>query len=145
MKDCPEWKPGINNWPDPLPFNNFDVKPIPVNILPNWLSDFAINLAEFTQTPIDMSIMLIISALGTALANKGVVQIRKGYTEPLNIWTCTVLPAGNRKSPVFKKIMKPILDYEERKREEIEPERRHALKEKVNTGRPVKTKRKNSW
>ncbi|ACL69108.1 DUF3987 domain-containing protein [Halothermothrix orenii] len=142
VKDCPEWKPGINNWPDPLPFNNFDVKPIPVNILPNWLSDFAINLAEFTQTPIDMSIMLIISALGTALANKGVVQIRKGYTEPLNIWTCTVLPAGNRKSPVFKKIMKPILDYEERKREEIEPERRHALKEKSILEDQLKQKEK---
>jgi hypothetical protein len=86
--------------------------------------------------------MLIISALGTALANKGVVQIRKGYTEPLNIWTCTVLPAGNRKSPVFKKVMQPILDYEERKREEIEPERRHALKEKSILEEQLKQKEK---
>ena len=145
IKDCQEWEPENNNnddWPVPLPFNSYDVKPLPADIFPNWLSDFAVNIAEFTQSPVDMSIMLVLSALGTALANKAVIQVKRGYTEPLNIWTCTVLPAGNRKSPVFKKVMQPILDFEERKREEIEPERRHALKEKSILEDQLKQKEK---
>ncbi len=127
---------------DPINFTNYNIEQLDPDILPEWLKDFAVNVSEFTQSPVDMSIMLIIAALGTALANKAVIQIKKGYTEPLNIWTCTVLPAANRKSPVFKRVMKPILQYEELKREEKEPEKRHALKEKSILENRLKKKEK---
>jgi len=110
------------NWPDPVPFNNYDSKEIPAEILPDWQEDFAKNLADFTQTPIDMSVLLILSTTATALSNKAVIEVKNGYQEPLNIWTCTVLPPASRKSAVFKKVTQPIIDYEIAQEEKQGPE-----------------------
>ncbi|MCK8823993.1 DUF3987 domain-containing protein [Fuchsiella alkaliacetigena] len=117
-------------WPDPLPFTNYKVEELAPAVLPEWLRDFVESVAEFTQTPVSMAIMLVLSALGTALANKGEVEIKRGYTEPLNIWTCSVLPTGSRKSPVFSKVTEPIEEYEKRKTEEIAPEKESAERRK---------------
>lgn len=117
-------------WPDPLPFAEYAVDELDPAALPDWLQNFVENVAEFTQTPVSMAVMLVLSALGTALANKGIIEVKRGYTEPLNIWTCSVLPTGSRKSPVFSKVTEPIQEYEKRKAEEIAPEREKAKSNK---------------
>ena len=59
-----------------------------------------------------MALLLGLTAISTAVANKGRVVVKAGYTEPLLIWTVTVAPPGARKSPVFSHMMQPIKEYE---------------------------------
>jgi hypothetical protein len=60
-----------------------------------------------------MATALALSAIATAVAGKGVVEVRKGYREPLNIWTCTVMPPASRKSPVFSLMVSVIEEHEQ--------------------------------
>jgi replicative DNA helicase len=46
------------------------------------------------------------------VAKKVGVRIREGYFEPLNIFTVTTLPPGNRKTAVFAAVLKPLEDHE---------------------------------
>jgi hypothetical protein len=117
-------------WPDVIPLNEITPEPLPVSFLPGWLSKYVNNISMFLQAPSDMVLLIALSAVATAVANKAIVEIKPGYTEPVNIWTCSILPPANRKSPVVKKLSKPIWDYESQIREEIGPERRHLIQEK---------------
>jgi len=120
----------MKEWEEPIELQEIEVPPLPVDILPNWLSKYVNNLSMFLQAPSDMVLLIVLSALSTALANKAEIEIKQGYTEPVHLWTCSILPPANRKSPVVKKISKPIWDYESQIRGEIKPERRHLLHEK---------------
>ena len=44
--------------------------------------------------------MLVLSVIAAACAKKVIVQVRPSYVEPVNIYTVTALPPGNRKSAV---------------------------------------------
>lgn len=120
----------IESWSDPIPLGQRKIKKLPADILPEWAYAHIKSLSDFTQTPIDMSLLLFLSTLSTALAKKAVIEVREGYTEPLIIWTCTVLPPANRKSAVFKGIVKPILDYENKSIKEETLIRKRALNKK---------------
>ncbi|WP_248663805.1 YfjI family protein [Fuchsiella alkaliacetigena] len=115
-----------SHWPDPHPLDlkkyNKDINNLDSSILPNWLRDFTDNLAEATQTPVGLSIMLSLSVLSTALSKKAVIKVKQGWREPLNIWTCSVMPTGNRKSPVFNKMIQPIKQYEKKLRDKFKLE-----------------------
>lgn len=132
-----------DDWPDPIPLDEIAVNSLPVEILPDWIKNHVKSLADFTQTPVDMGLLLSLSAIATALAKKGIITVKQGYKEPLNIWTTTVLPPANRKSAVFKNIIKPIYNYEKTLAQEIESERRHAIEEKeILEGRQKKLEKK---
>jgi 5S rRNA maturation endonuclease (ribonuclease M5) len=120
----------MKEWEEPIELQEIEAEALPVDILPGWLSRYVNNLSMFLQAPSDMVLLIILSALSTALANKAEIEIKQGYTEPVHLWTCSILPPANRKSPVVKKISKPIWDYESQIREEIGPDRRHLLHEK---------------
>lgn len=132
----------LKEWEEPIPINNIEVQELPVNILPDWLSNYINNLSDFLQAPSDMVLLIALSALSTALANKVEIEIKTGYKEPIHIWTCSVLPPANRKSPIVKKLSKPVWDYESQIREEIKPERRHMLQEKEILENVIEQKKK---
>ncbi|MFN2363932.1 MAG: YfjI family protein, partial [Halarsenatibacteraceae bacterium] len=117
-------------WEEPLPFNNYEVYPIPSEVFPDWQQDFIKNLSDFMQVDESMPAMLMLSVTATALANKAVIQVKPGWEEPLNIWTCSILPPAERKSPVFKKMQKPLIDYEQREAERVEQDRKPLINEK---------------
>ena len=48
-------------------------------------------------------------------AKKVVVQMRKGYIEPVNLFVAVVLPPANRKSAVFREVTAPVEAYEKQK------------------------------
>lgn len=103
---------------------------LPTAGLPDWIRDHVRSVAAFTQTPPGMAVMFALAGLSTALANKGVVEIRPGWTEPLLLWTMTVLEPANRKSAVLKLMLDPIWEYEHQLVEEIRPVRQEARKER---------------
>src|SRR5206468_652030 len=91
---APEWAP-------PIPFGEVARSPFPTDALPTWLRWYVEAEADATQTPPDLAGMLALSALSAACAKRVDVHVRDGWSEPVNIFTVTALPPGERKSRVF--------------------------------------------
>ena len=104
--------PEPTGWDEPIPLGRLPPPDLPLDGLPPWLRAHVEAVGEATATPADMALLLGLTAISTAVANKGRVVVKAGYTEPLIIWTVTVAPPGARKSPVFSHMMQPIKDYE---------------------------------
>ncbi len=112
---------GPADWPPPTPLDeSADLPTFPVDCLPRWLADYAEAVAVATQVPVDLPAMVGLAILSLAGAKKYRVVVRPGWQEPLNIYSLTVLPPGNRKSAVFADMTAPVVEWE---REELERQR----------------------
>ncbi len=109
-------------WEPPIPFHQFNLPSFPTEVLPAWLRAFVEALATATQTPADLAAMLVLSVIAAACAKKVIVQVKPGYSEPVNIYTVTALPPGNRKSAVFGLAQQPIADFEREENKKASPE-----------------------
>ena len=111
------------SWEDPILFDNYEVPEIPCDLLPNSLSKFASELADYTETPAGLSVMTVISVLSIALQKKFIVKPREkdSYKETVNIYAISTLISGNRKSAVFNSCTKPISDWEDTQRDFLAP------------------------
>ena len=93
-------------WDQPIPLTRMARPPaFPVQALPEWLAEFVQAEATATQTPPDLAGMLVLTALAAAAGGLAEVQVRPGWREPLNLFTVTALPPGNRKSDVFRDVV----------------------------------------
>lgn len=117
-------------WGEPIPLGPRPPDPYPVDALPRWLREHVASVADHTQTPTDLPLLLALSALSVAVANKCRLTVRPGHREPAHVWTATVLPPGSRKSPVFQHMARPVLEYEEDMAASIAPERQRAQDER---------------
>jgi hypothetical protein len=81
-------------------------------VFPAWAEEFVTALADSTQTPRDLSAMLILAAMATAAARKVRVQVRPGWSEPENLYVVVAMPPGSRKSPVFARVTEPLMAWE---------------------------------
>lgn len=101
---------------------------LPTGGLPDWIRAHVESVSAATQTPPGMAVMFALAGLSTALANKGLVEIRSGWTEPLHVWTMSVLEPANRKSRVLKLMLDPVWAYEADRAEAVRSERREAVR-----------------
>ena len=98
----------------PVPFYN-EAPEIPVSILPEPYATFARELAESTQTPAEMGIMLILSCIAASVQGKWeVYRDDSDHTEPLCFWGFVVMLSGENKTAVFKEVTSPLRDWEKR-------------------------------
>jgi len=128
-----EYGTEATNWEVPTPLTTYTLPPFPTEALPAWLRTFVEAEATATQTPPDLAAMLTLSAVATAVAGKARIVVKDGYSEPLNLYTVTVLPSANRKSTVFIDVTAPLAAYEAeesaRLRAEVaEAQARHRMK-----------------
>lgn len=107
----PEPKP-VSEWAPPEPLLQFDPPTFPLGFLPHPLGDFAGALAIATQTPPDLAGMLVLAAVATCAQRYVEVEARRGWVEPINLYTVTVLPPANRKSAVMSAVTRPLLEWE---------------------------------
>jgi 5S rRNA maturation endonuclease (ribonuclease M5) len=107
-----EWLEMSLEWPNPIDLESITNIPWPEDALPIVLNDFINSVAESTETPKDMAGMLVLAILGTACANRYVVELSPEHTEPLCIWTCCALPPGSRKTSVLNLVRKPLDEWE---------------------------------
>lgn len=98
-------------WEPPIPFDQFQLPAFPLDVLPGWHREWVDAEATETQTPPDLAAMVSLSVVATAMAKKVEVCVRAGWTEPVNIYTVTVLPPANRKSAVFRDAARPLLKF----------------------------------
>lgn len=114
--------PDLGAWPKPIAFDEFDLPPFPVDALPPIVKDFVTAEAEATQTPPDLAAMLCLTVMAAVAAKRGVVMVKPGYFEPLNLFTATVLGPGERKSQVFRDVVAPLEKWEIQEKKRTGPE-----------------------
>ncbi len=101
-----EWNP-----PQFLP-EGVPLHPWPFGVFPEPFESFAIELSRSTETPIELSSMLVLAAVAAASQKNYKVQIKPDYCEPVNIWPLVVLPPASRKSRVFGEVTLPLREWE---------------------------------
>lgn len=112
-------------WPEPMIPGNKNVAEIPASLLPTWVGDMASAVAESTQTPPAMSVMLALSVLATVTQRQWSVQPHgefTSYVEPLSLWTLTAMPSGARKTAVINALADPLMFWEKRERDSLKRE-----------------------
>ena len=113
-------------WPDPILPGALPVPNITADLLPSWVGDMAKAVAESTQTPEAMAVMLSCSVLATCLHRRfevapwGMDDV--SYTEPLSLWTLTALGSGNRKTSVISALTAPLVHWEKLQRDRLRSE-----------------------
>jgi replicative DNA helicase len=99
-----------DGWDAPVPLSAVPALPaFPVNAYPPWLAEEVTAIAEFTQTPADLPGTIVLSVLSAALGGHARVDIRPGWSEPVNLYTAVAMPSGSRKSPVHGTLTAPVL------------------------------------
>ena len=111
-----------DEWDEPLLFSNIDTPEIPAELLPSWLGAFAKDVSRFNQTPEGLAVMAGLSAVATCVQKRFEVSaLNNDYKEILALWTVTVLPPSERKSPVLNAMTAPIVKWEREQRQILEP------------------------
>ena len=87
--------------------------PFPVTALPTPLRAFVEAESEATQTPLDMSAMLVLGCVSASIAGKVEIELEKGYREPLNLFVVTAALPGERKSGTFADVFAPLRSAEQ--------------------------------
>lgn len=131
--------PPDGEWPDPMIPGVKQVPDVPTDLLPSWVGDMAAAVADSTQTPPAMAVMMALSTLATVLQRRFEVEpygSGDGYTETLSLWTLTAMPSGARKTAVINAMTSPLAIYEERERNAL---RRDVVR--INATRAVTKKR----
>lgn len=112
-----------DDWPDLVPLSSIGkLPPFPLEVLPTELADWAQATATATQTPVDLPALLSLAVLSAVVAKRYEVQVRSGWVEPLNLYVTVAAPPGDRKSPVFRAAMRPVLSFERDVAAELAPE-----------------------
>ncbi|MCJ7544777.1 MAG: DUF3987 domain-containing protein, partial [Phycisphaerae bacterium] len=99
-------------YPDPLPLDDPRPPAMPSGLLAGWLGQMAEQIAEATETPLELPASLCLSVVATAAQGRFSIRPEPGYFEPLNIWTAPAMKSGQRKTAVHKLATAPLLDWE---------------------------------
>lgn len=103
-----------SSWEEPLPFGSHNIMPFPVDALPTDICNYVSAISESVQTPIDMAGCAALSVIATSIQGKFVIEGKRDWTEPLNIYLTEIAPPSERKSAIQHAVVKPISDYENR-------------------------------
>lgn len=122
------------DWQTPIPLSASTVSSFPVTALPLGCRMYAQELAEAVQVPVDVPSMLMLAVGGACMANKYEIQGTPAWSEPCNLYVCTILPPANRKSAIFKAVTAPLLRAEQKLCRQMAPhiedlKQEHRIKE----------------
>lgn len=107
-------------WQTPVPLRTPPpVPPIPLQLFPEWIRNWAEALADSIQVPADLPAMLALTIAGAGLARKYRLHVRGDWFEPLNIYSTVAMLTGERKSTAFSKAMRPVQKLTGRLRKQV--------------------------
>ncbi len=131
-------------WNEFCPLSNPVSAPFPVDVLPGLLRHWVKAEALATQTPPEMSALLVLSVVSAVLAKRVMVEPWPGWREPTNLFVLIALEPGNRKSAVVRDATAPLRQLETqlieeqrpivecaRTQRQIDEERLHKLKKRA--------------
>ncbi len=100
-------------WQEPIPLGADPVAAFPIEAIPRQVQGYLSELAEFSQTPVDLAAGMWLAATGVAVQKKFVVEPSCGWIEPVNLYVLSLMDPANRKSAVVTAIARPIRLFEE--------------------------------
>ncbi len=107
-------------WPDPILPGRRDPPELPTDLLPGWVGAMADAVAQATQTPPALAVMVALAVLATTVQRRfEVTPFGDDYTEPLALWTLTALPSGTRKTAVINAMAGPLVAWEKLQRDRM--------------------------
>lgn len=95
-------------WPPIINIDEITPPPFPIEALPTPLKEYSIALSEFTETPIELPALTTLGMVSIAISGKVIVEVKKDYFEPTNLWIAVALDPSNRKTPILVKCSSPI-------------------------------------
>ena len=120
-----EWKAApaesVTGWQAPISLESATLPPWPDDVFPGSIQDFVTALSASTETPPELSAMMVLAAISAAAQGKFRVRVKPDYFEPVNVWTCAGLPPGTRKTAVQGAATAPLSAWEKVQRDIAEP------------------------
>ena len=113
---------GAEEWGDIVPLGAPRPLSMPEELLPSPVGAMVKAVSCFTETPYELAAGLSFVAVASTVAGKYEVQVKPGYSEPLNIMVVAALETGNRKTSVVEALFKPHLEWEQTESKKMEPE-----------------------
>jgi len=87
--------------------------PFPWSSFPPYLSASLKDLAEDMAVQPEMCGVIALGILSTAVGSLvKSVEAKKGYKSSVNLWTVIIAGTGEKKTPVFNRLMKPVHQYQ---------------------------------
>lgn len=109
----------LPEWELPLPFKSVDLPSFPVDELPFFIGDYVRAVAETTQTSPDMAAVASLAILALCLQSKFVIEGKKDWREPLNLYTLIIAPPAERKSAIMALLSEPVKRFEDEENERL--------------------------
>ncbi len=123
-----ETNPSNTNWTPPLPLEEeVFILAWPENVYPEPFNTFVQELSRSTETPIELSALLVLTIVATAVQRNFQIQIKADYYEPLCLWALPILPPGERKSRVYAEVTLPLREWEAEQKKLAEPKIHSAM------------------
>ena len=111
------FSPFFLQWEDPIPFDEVETPPFPVDCLPAPAAAFVDELSESTQTPPEMSAAMVLGVLAIAFQGRYTVRVTPDWSETLSLYLVSVAAPGERKSAVVSAVTKPVFAWEAKQRD----------------------------
>ncbi|WP_227814325.1 YfjI family protein [Nitrogeniibacter aestuarii] len=128
-----------DEWPEPMLPGSIRVPDLSSQLLPGWVGDMANAVADSTQTPSAMAVLLSLAVLSTCLQRRFEVAPYgedDDYTEPMAVWVLVAMQSGSRKTAVINALTRPLLHWEK-----LERDRRRSDIAQTGAARAVTKKR----
>lgn len=103
-----------DTWPEPILFGVFDTPNITSKLLPEPLAGFCKAVAQDTQTPSALPVMMCLATVATCLQKRFEVSPYEDntYREPVNIMSVVALDPATRKTAVKNAMTEPLTAWE---------------------------------
>ena len=100
-------------WELPKKFENeTEMQEFSFDCLPKVISEYLKAVCDFVQVDRAMAVLPLLSTISLCLQGKIVISYpANAHSESVNIYSLTVAPPGERKSGVFKALIKPVEEY----------------------------------
>ena len=103
---------GTEKWDSLIPLDDRKLAPFPIEVLPDAIKNYCIEVSEATQTPIDMAGVVALAILALSMQRKYQIEGKPDWLEQLNLYFCVVAPPSERKSAVINHLVKVIHIFE---------------------------------
>ncbi len=134
-------------WEQPIPFEEVELPPFPVDALPTRVRPYVKAVAEATQTPVDMPGTASVAVMASCMQGKYRVQAKPDWIEPTNLYALIIAEPSERKSAVISLTVKHVNLIEKayniqhaaaleknRMQKRILEKRKHAIEDKLAKG-----------
>ena len=108
----PEEYASCMEWEEPVPFDDRPVPEFPLECLPAPIRNYAVAVAESTQTSPSMAGAIALAVMATCNQKKYYVHAKQDWKEPVNLFIMVVARPSERKSAVFSLMTEPLRRFE---------------------------------